>query len=277
MPVAAVNGIEIAYEVQGEGEPIILVCGTGQRADSWSFLGMVSDPVEQGYQVITFDNRGMAPSGCPAGPYTVEIMAEDTVGLIEHLGLSGVRIAGISLGGFITFQVARRRPDLVRAAVCIAGLVGGSRYVQMLTAARVDALREGRDMPAALDAMLSMPGTFAPATLQNDAVVEVMTSMMMGSVSGEWSGPGRRGQYEADTQWISHPPQWQEEALAETTVPVLVIAHEFDLFFPPSLLAWGAQRLPAGEFLEISGCGHAGVEDIEAHRQAAMKFFASVP
>ena len=106
-------------------------------------------------------------------------------------------------------------------------------------------------------------------------VVEVMTSMM-GSVSGAWSGPGRRGQYEADTEWIRHSVPWQEQALAETTVPVLVVAHEFDLFFPPALLAWGAERLPAGQFLEIKGCGHAGVEDIGAHREAAMKFFASV-
>ncbi|HXQ60366.1 MAG TPA: hypothetical protein VN799_09705, partial [Acidimicrobiales bacterium] len=66
------------------------------------------------------------------------------------------------------------------------------------------------------------------------------------------------------------------QALAETTVPVLVMAHEFDLFFPPRLLAWGAQQLPAGQFLEIAGCGHAGVEDIVTHRDAAMKFFASV-
>jgi pimeloyl-ACP methyl ester carboxylesterase len=213
MPVAVVNGIDIAYEVHGEGEPIVLVCGTGQRADSWSFLGMVGEPVDLGYQVITFDNRGMAPSGCPDGPYSVESMAEDTVGLIEHLGLSGVRMAGISLGGFITFQVARSRPDLIRGAVCIAGLVGGSRYVQMLTDARVEALREGKEIPAALDEMLSMPGTFAPVTLQNDAVVEAMTSMM-GSIGGEWSGPGRQGQYEADTRWIRHPRQWQEESLA---------------------------------------------------------------
>jgi 3-oxoadipate enol-lactonase len=275
MPTAAVNGIDISYEVHGQGEPILLVCGTGQQADSWSFLGMVSEPVEQGYQVITFDNRGMAPTSSPAGPYSVEMMAADTVGLIEHLGLSGVRVAGISLGGFITFQVARSRPDLVRGAVCIAGLVGGSRYVQMLTDARVEALRDGHDMPAALDSMLSLPGTFAPATLQNDAVVDAMTSMM-GSVFGEWSGPGRQGQYEADTDWIRHSTEWQEQALAETTVPLLVMAHEFDLFFPPALLRWGAERLPTGQFLEIPGCGHAGVEDIGAHREAAMKFFASL-
>jgi pimeloyl-ACP methyl ester carboxylesterase len=273
--VVEVNGVDIAYDVHGEGEPIVLVCGTGQRADSWSFLGMVTEPVARGYQVITFDNRGMAPSGCPPGPYTVEMMAQDTVGLIEHLGLSGVRIAGISLGGFITFQVARCRPDLVRAAVCIAGLVGGSRYVRMLTDARVESLRQGLAIPAALDALLSLPGTFAPATLQNDAVVEAMTTMMA-STSSEWSGPGRRGQYEADTTWIGHSQQWQEQALAETTVPVLVMAHEFDLFFPPALLAWGAQRLAAGQFLEIGGCGHSGIEDIAGHVEAALKFFASV-
>jgi 3-oxoadipate enol-lactonase len=275
MAVVEVNGVEIAYDVHGEGAPIVLVCGTGQRADSWSLLGMVAEPVAQGYQVITFDNRGMAPSGCPPGKYTVEMMAQDTVGLIEHLGLSEVRIAGISLGGFITFQVARSRPDLVRAAVCIAGLVGGSRYVRMLTDARVESLRQGVEIPAALDALLSLPGTFAPATLQNDAAVEAMTAMMA-STSGGWSGPGRRGQYEADTAWIRHSQQWQEQALAETTVPVLVMAHEFDLFFPPALLSWAAQRLAAGQFLEIGGCGHSGVEDIAGHVEAALTFFGSV-
>ena len=275
MAVAAVNGTEIAYEVHGEGEPIVLVCGTGQRADSWSLLGMVSQPLALGYQVVTFDNRGMAPSGCPEGPYTVEMMAGDTIGLLEELGLSAVRIAGISLGGFITFEVARQRPDLVKGAVCIAGLVGGSRYVQMLTDARVEAITEGRDMPATLDGLLSLPGTFAPATLQDDAVVEAMTAMT-GAVFGAWSGPGRQGQYQADTEWIRRPVTWQEEALAGIDVPLLVMAHEFDLFFPPALLAERARRLPKGQFLEIKGCGHSGVEDIGAHTEAALKFFASL-
>jgi pimeloyl-ACP methyl ester carboxylesterase len=273
--VAQVNGIDIAYHVHGEGEPVVLVCGTGQRADSWSVLGMIDEPIRSGYQVITFDNRGMAPSACPDGPYSVEVMAQDTIALIEHLGLSGVRLAGISLGGFITFEVAHRRPDLVRGAVCIAGLVGGSRYVQALSQARVEAIREGGRMPATLDALLSLPVTFAPTTVQNDDVIGFVTSMM-GSTLGQWSGPGRRGQYEADTDWILRPVSWQEQALAETTVPVLVVAHEFDLFFPPSLLRWAAEQLPAGRYVDMAGCGHAGLEDVAAHQEAAMKFFASL-
>jgi 3-oxoadipate enol-lactonase len=275
MEVAEVNGTEIAYEVHGDGEPLVLVCGTGQKADSWPLLGMIDEPVGAGYQVISFDNRGMAPSGCPEGRYSVEMMAEDTIGLIEHLGLGEVRIAGISLGGFITFQVARSRPDLVKGAACIAGLVGGSKYVQMLSEARVAAVLQGRELPARLDGLLAMPTTFAPGTLQDDAAVELLTSTME-AVFGEWSGPGRAGQYEADTDWIKRPDDWQEEALAETVVPLLVVAHEFDLFFPPALLAKKAERLPKGEFLEIKGCGHAGVEDIAAHRDAALKFFATL-
>ena len=147
--------------------------------------------------------------------------------------------------------------------------------MQLLSEARVAAVAEGRELPAALDGLLAMPTTFAPKTLQDDGVVELMTAAM-DSVFGEWSGPGRTGQYEADTEWIRRPDPWQDAALAETTVPLLVVAHEFDLFFPPALLARKAEKLPKGEFLEIKGCGHAGMEDIGGHREAVLKFFGTL-
>ena len=108
MADAEVNGTRLAYEVHGSGAPLVLVCGTGQRADSWTLMGTVAEAVGDGYQVVTFDNRGMPPSDAPPPPYTVEQMADDTIGLIEHLGLRDVGVAGISLGGFITFEVAHR-------------------------------------------------------------------------------------------------------------------------------------------------------------------------
>jgi pimeloyl-ACP methyl ester carboxylesterase len=75
---------------------------------------------------------------------------------------------------------------------------------------------------------------------------------------------------------MSRPKEWQAQALAETTVPVLVIAHEFDVVIPPAVLRWGAELLPAGRYVEIAGCGHAGVENIPAHREAMSKFFAGL-
>jgi pimeloyl-ACP methyl ester carboxylesterase len=59
--------VRIAYEVSGEGEPVVLICGCGQPAIAWH-LGLVPALTAAGYQVITFDNRGMAPSSSPPAP-----------------------------------------------------------------------------------------------------------------------------------------------------------------------------------------------------------------
>ena len=58
MPELQLGDVGIAYEVFGEGEPVVLVCGCGQPALSWK-LQLVPLLVEAGYQVVTFDNRGM--------------------------------------------------------------------------------------------------------------------------------------------------------------------------------------------------------------------------
>ena len=57
MAEATVNGVRLAYDVHGEGEPVLLICATGQPAFSWS-LSQVPALTGAGYQVITFDNRG---------------------------------------------------------------------------------------------------------------------------------------------------------------------------------------------------------------------------
>jgi pimeloyl-ACP methyl ester carboxylesterase len=275
MADAEVNGVRLSYDVQGSGPPLVLVCGTGQRADSWALMGTVAEAVEDGYQVVTFDNRGMPPSDAPEGPYTVEQMADDTVGLIEHLGLRDVRVAGISLGGFITFEVAHRRPDLVKGAVCIAGLVGGSSYAKLFIRDWLEALAEGFEMPPRLGLTLGLPALMAPATIQDGAFVDMIAALPPGTLM-DWRGPGRVGQYQADDEWIARSSEWQEQALRETTVPVLVIAHEFDVIHTPALLRWGAERLPAGRYLEIAGCAHGGTEGLPARRDAMNTFFAAL-
>src|SRR5688572_22810475 len=119
MPEATVNGVRLAYEVHGEGEPVLLICGTGQPAFSWT-LHQVPALTAAGYQVVTFDNRGVAPSEEPEGPYTVEGMADDAAALIEHLGIGPCRVAGYSLGALIAQELALARPELVRSAVLMA-------------------------------------------------------------------------------------------------------------------------------------------------------------
>ena len=72
------GGIDIAYDVHGVGArgTVLLVCGTGQPAAMWGALGTTDALTGAGYQVVTFDNRGMAGAACPAPPWTVGDIAE---------------------------------------------------------------------------------------------------------------------------------------------------------------------------------------------------------
>src|SRR5918911_233749 len=93
MPEAKVNGVSLVYDVFGEGDPVLLVCGTGQRSFTWQ-LFQVPALTQAGYRVVTFDNRGVPPSEAPPGPSTVQELADDAAGLIEHLYLAPCRVAG---------------------------------------------------------------------------------------------------------------------------------------------------------------------------------------
>src|SRR5205807_6103656 len=119
MPDVDVHGLRLQYDVFGEGDPVLLVCGTGQQSFTWQ-LFQVPVLTAAGYRVITYDNRGIPPSDCPPAPYSVKEMAEDAAGLIEALDLAPCRVAGLSLGAFITQELALAHPDLVRSAVMMA-------------------------------------------------------------------------------------------------------------------------------------------------------------
>ena len=116
MPEVTADGVTLAYDVAGEGQPLLLVAGCGQPAAAWH-LGLVPALVGAGYTVATFDNRGMAPSSSPPAPYSVEQMADDTLALLDHLGWEEpVRIAGHSMGGWIAETLVLDHPGRVRAA-----------------------------------------------------------------------------------------------------------------------------------------------------------------
>src|SRR6204780_5126815 len=99
MPTVALDGVTLDYQVRGEGDPVILICGCGQPAIAWD-LGVAPGLVAAGFSVVTFDNRGVAPSSSPPAPYTIAEMVDDTIGLLDHLGLDAVHIAGYSMGGW---------------------------------------------------------------------------------------------------------------------------------------------------------------------------------
>jgi len=108
MPKAKVNGININYRAQGKGEPLVLIQGAYADQNGWIFQ---TGAFRKHYRVITFDNRGVGKSDKPSGAYSSKMMADDTVGLMDHLGIKKAHILGISMGGMIAQQITLNYPD----------------------------------------------------------------------------------------------------------------------------------------------------------------------
>jgi pimeloyl-ACP methyl ester carboxylesterase len=114
MPKIKVNDINMYYEVYGSGEPIVFI--SGFTADHTKWMSVVNK-FARDYQVIIFDNRGAGQSDCPAYPYSVGMMADDTAKLCENLSINSAHFIGSSMGGAIVQTIAYKFPKLVKTAV----------------------------------------------------------------------------------------------------------------------------------------------------------------
>ncbi len=126
MPKAHVNGIDVYYEIRGAGEPLLLISGMGY--DHWQWHRMVPGLSER-RRVIVFDNRGVGESDQPAGPYTAQMLADDSAGLLTALGIERAAVMGHSMGGFIAQALALSHPKMVDALILSATNFGGPRQI----------------------------------------------------------------------------------------------------------------------------------------------------
>jgi len=114
MPLARLNGININYQVDGHGEPLVMVMGFTAGRSGW----MPQIPFfKKYYRVITFDNRGAGKSDKPPGPYSTRMMADDTVSLMDLLRIEKAHIMGVSMGGMIAQELAINYPQRVMKLV----------------------------------------------------------------------------------------------------------------------------------------------------------------
>ena len=84
MPQVPVNNVTINYHRIGSGEPIILIAGLGLDHLCWLYQIPF---LQQYFQVIVFDNRGMGKSSASSGSYSIKMMADDTVSLLQYLDI----------------------------------------------------------------------------------------------------------------------------------------------------------------------------------------------
>jgi len=114
---AAVNGLEMYYEIHGEGEPLILLHG---GVGAIEMFGEVLPLLAEGRRVIAVDLQAHGRTADIDRPMTFEAMADDVAALIEHLELGEADVMGYSLGGGVALRTAIHNPEVVRKLVLVS-------------------------------------------------------------------------------------------------------------------------------------------------------------
>jgi pimeloyl-ACP methyl ester carboxylesterase len=123
MPTANVSGRDFNYVRAGAGEPLLLIQGMSATHVAWG--RPFSSLLEESFDCIAFDNRGLGLSGPAAEPFTIAEMAADSLGLLDALGVERAHVLGISMGGMIAQELALAHPERLHTLTLGCTFCGG--------------------------------------------------------------------------------------------------------------------------------------------------------
>jgi len=125
MNTVRVNGIDIYYEIHGQGEPLVLLEGLASDHSAWV---PHLDELTKHFRCLIFDIRGMGQTDKPKSEYTTRIYADDTAMLMEAAGFTNAHLVGLSMGACIAQELCLAYPDKVRSMVLVSGWARADNY-----------------------------------------------------------------------------------------------------------------------------------------------------
>jgi pimeloyl-ACP methyl ester carboxylesterase len=255
-PITQVNGVGLACEVSGSGEPVLLIHGLGGSRADWR---PQLDALSSRYCVVRYDIRGHGESDKPRRSYSLPALANDAAGLIRELGLGAAHVVGLSLGGMIGFQLAVDSPQLVRSLTIVNSMpevIGRTPREKLKLATRLFLtwLLGPRRLAKLLVRRLFPKPEQEP--LRRDFL-----SRMVGN---------DRHAYLATTRAIMG---WSvADRLPEVRCPVLVVSGDRD-YTPVSRKEEYVRRLPDAQLAVIADSGHATpIDRPEEFNQRLLRF-----
>ena len=259
MQIIDANGIGLHVADQGpkDGKPVVFANSLGTDLRLWDALLPL---LPSGLRLVRYDKRGHGLSANPAGPYTVEQLADDAAGLIGALGLKDVVFVGLSIGGLIGQALALRHPDLLKALV-ISNSAAKIGTDQMWND-RVNAIREfGLQVVAAP----TMERWFSPAFRATPDLALWQRMLERQPADG----------YIACCQAIAAADLRKQ--VPGLKLPVQMIAGSLDGSTPPELVRASGQLIPGAGYSEIDGAGHLPcVEAAPAYAKILNAFLKEV-
>jgi 3-oxoadipate enol-lactonase len=256
MNTATVNGVELAYHDEGSGQPLLLVHAFPLSSAMWTrqIAGFAPH-----WRVIAPDLRGFGGSASGGAAASLDQHADDLAALMDHLGLDQATVAGLSMGGYITFALWRRHRARISRLI-LADTRAGADTDEGRQAREKNARLVEEQGPAALAEQM------LPKLLAANAPTPVRDEVRQ--IVGENEPAGLAAALRAMAARPDSTPK-----LAEIDVPTLVIVGSEDALTPPA----ESQALHAGiansRLVEIPGTGHlSNLENPEAFNAAVDEF-----
>lgn len=254
------NGVELAYDDYGRGEPLVLLhAGIADRR-MWDD---VAPMLAQGYRVIACDLRGFGETPLPDGPF---VYAADVAGMLAGLGIEQGHLVGVSLGGHVALDLALAQPELVGRLVLVGAGIDGWEHE-----------------PALRALWQEEEAAFERGDLDEVAWINVRT-WLDGPARGEADVPAalRRRVFEMQRAALDHENPaatggWlnpsRRERLRDLTAPTLVLVGALDQRDFRRIGQFLAAEIPGARFEELPGVAHlAPLERPEAFARTVLSF-----
>jgi pimeloyl-ACP methyl ester carboxylesterase len=226
----------------------VLISGLGYPL--WQWHKMVPFLAEH-FQVITFDNRGVGQSDKPAGPYTAQMLAADTAGLLDALGIEKAIIAGHSMGGFIAQAMALDFPQKVAKLILCSTNFGGPHHVPVTA----EAMKVLTDVTS--DALTRFKNGLAVSTAPEWS--EKNPEMIEEWVKWRVANPIDPAPYQAQMAigfGLMPEAAAFEDKLPRLNVPTLILFGAHDKVVPPDNASLLAEKISGSKVVILPDAGH---------------------
>ena len=265
MPKGEVADIEVAYNVDGSGDPVLLIGGFTMVKESWE--PQIAALAEH-FRVVCPDNRGVGGTTAPAGPFTIADMASDAVGLMDALGIDSAHVFGVSIGGLIAQTLALDHAERVRKAALGCTTHGGKHAVQPEREV-MEILAKASDpsLPAEEAVRGRLATIFSDRFMREEP--EKLEAFVQFSIR-HWPTPeGAAGQLGALGVFNV------KRRLGEIRCPVLAITGSEDRMMPAENSRLLAEGIEGAQHYSVDGAGHMFfLEEPDEVNRVLSEFFS---